>query len=356
MNDLMKRFFALLLAIAALLPCLCTAVLADDDALFYVDDGADVISEEDSAYIAEKNKALFALTGAEIVIVTSDSMSGASMAEYAMELFNAKKIGDKEKNNGILLVMTTGKVKNYYMLPGSGLEKKLTSDYMKNVLNTVLEPKFKDGDYSGGARAVFDALITKLESIYSVDIDQWDGQPGAYVRGGIAGALRGGFGFGDFLGIVFIIVIIALIFLLLFARPISVYLSQRKNRYKSVHPMKRSASGAIRQSNAARRSPSDQRGQRRRPSDARSSDRGRGAQIGSDGFIYPDEVTPPIRRAMPQRTAEQSRQSRQAAASTHTSGSGAPQASRQVTRQASEAEQQRSARRNKIMDNIDDEL
>ncbi len=358
----MKRLFVLFLSVALLLPCLSgTAIAASEDSAFYVDDGTDVISDEVTDYITEKNKALFALTGAEIVFVISDSMRGSTMAEYAMELFNGKKIGDKDKNNGILIVMTTGKVKNYYMLPGSGIEKKITSDYMKNVLNSVLEPKFKDGDYDGGAKALFDTLVTKLESIYSVDIDSWDGQPGAFVRGGTAGASSGGFSFGDLLGVIFIIVIVALIFLLLFARPISAYFSQRKNRYRSV-PTHRNHQGASRPT-GARRPTQNVRSQQRRPSveDGRS-ERGRGAQVGSDGFVYPDGVTPPIRRPAQDRSQQQRRVYRdeaQADRGTRTAANeqaAASQNAKQVRPQQSPNQDQRSARRNRIMDNIDDEL
>ena len=70
--------------------------------LFYVNDAAGVLSPETVRHIVETNDILYAASGAQIVVVTVDTVGGMTMENYAATLFNAWGIGSAEKNNGTL--------------------------------------------------------------------------------------------------------------------------------------------------------------------------------------------------------------------------------------------------------------
>ena len=71
---------------------------------FFVNDSANLLSNETEEYIINMNKSLESKTGAQIVVVTAKNLEGKSLEEYATELFREYGIGDKEKNNGALIL------------------------------------------------------------------------------------------------------------------------------------------------------------------------------------------------------------------------------------------------------------
>lgn len=132
---------------------------------FYVADTANVISADTENYIIEKNGELEALCGGQIVVATVDFLDSMDIEDYAYKLFDDWEIGDKDENNGILLLLTIGE-ENYWCMQGKGLESKLTSGDIDDILWDYLEEDFAAGDYDAGVRSVFDALYSRVSAIY----------------------------------------------------------------------------------------------------------------------------------------------------------------------------------------------
>lgn len=135
-------------------------------AAFYVTDEANVISSDTEQYIIEKNAQLEALCGGQIVVATVDFLDGMDIEDYAYKLFADWEIGDKDKDNGVLLLLVIGE-ENYWCMQGKGLENTLTSGDIDDILWYYLEDDFAAGDYDAGVRSVFDALYDRVSSIYS---------------------------------------------------------------------------------------------------------------------------------------------------------------------------------------------
>ena len=75
---------------------------------FYAADFADVLEQQTEDYIIEQNGMLENACGAQIVVVTTDFLDGMDIEDYAYKLFNAWKIGDAQKGNGVLLLLARG--------------------------------------------------------------------------------------------------------------------------------------------------------------------------------------------------------------------------------------------------------
>ena len=150
-------FFSLLLAMAAAIPAAAAPNVPEQTPDFYVADYAEVLSEETTAHIVERNQELYTLSGAEIVILTVDLLDGADIEDYTTAVFNDWAIGSADYNNGVLLVLAIGE-DNYYVQQGLGLESTLTSGKLSAILDEYLEPDFAAREYDAGVRKTFDAL------------------------------------------------------------------------------------------------------------------------------------------------------------------------------------------------------
>ena len=165
----MKKFiFVLIFAVMAHTAAVYASVPDYTDA-FYVNDYARVLSDDTVRGILAAGEALEALTGAEFVVVTVDFTDGATMDDYATRIFNGWRLGDPQKNNGVLLLLSIGD-DDYYALQGKGLEDTLSSGVLGNILNDWLEPDFAAGRYDSGVQKTYAAILSELERIYAVSV------------------------------------------------------------------------------------------------------------------------------------------------------------------------------------------
>ena len=155
-------YLLLILLLAGMLPFQTAAAeTPEPSSAFYVNDFADVISEEVENEIIEYGRRLDEQTGTQVVLVTIDFTNGESMENYSMDLFNKWKIGSEEKNNGLLILLSVGD-DDYWAMQGTGLEDTLSSGKISSILNEYLEPDFAAKDYSGGAEKVYGAFVQEL--------------------------------------------------------------------------------------------------------------------------------------------------------------------------------------------------
>ena len=170
--NLLKKFLAFTAIFTMTLSVSAFAVVEKTEA-FYVADYADVIENDTEQYIIKSGKALYDATGAQIVVVTVDFLDGMDIEDYAYELFNDWAIGDKDKNNGLLLLLTIGE-QNYWAMVGDGIRYDLDAGTLDDILYYNLEPDFAVGDYDSGVRNVYDKFYEWFEDFYNVNLNQSD--------------------------------------------------------------------------------------------------------------------------------------------------------------------------------------
>ena len=191
LNKLTHRAAALLLAVLLVFAAFLTACgkkdeppfseyIPDAPEAFYVYDEADVLNAEVKAHVVSQNDALFALSGAQIVIVAVPTTGDLPIADFAHQLFNKWGIGSAERGNGILVLLSI-ESDDYWVLQGEGLSDTLPNEVLRAMNNTHLEPYFAKKQYADGVRALVDALVAHFETIYSIDVDTWSGAPGEFT-------------------------------------------------------------------------------------------------------------------------------------------------------------------------------
>ena len=166
----LKRLSAVLLALLlTVASALAAPQVVQPTEDFYVNDSANVLSDEVEGLIVLNNDALYAACGAQIVFVTVPTTGTASIEDYAYTLFNSWKIGSGDKNNGILLLMAIDD-DDYWLMQGKGLQDYITSGDLDDMLYNDLEPDFAAKDYSAGAEKLFTALFEAVVRVYDLNL------------------------------------------------------------------------------------------------------------------------------------------------------------------------------------------
>jgi uncharacterized protein len=98
-------------------------------------------------------------TGGEMAVVVISSLDGLSIEESAVKLFELWGIGKKSKDNGLLLLWSTGE-RRVRVEVGYGLEGVLPDGKTGAILDTYVIPKFKSGEFDEGVLAGVGALLS----------------------------------------------------------------------------------------------------------------------------------------------------------------------------------------------------
>ena len=157
--------------------CLVTAAFALDfpQLTGRVVDQAGVMSADSRSTIATKLKDLEDKSGIQLVVATVKSLQGSDIETYANQLFRAWKLGQAQKNNGVLLLVAPAEHKVRIEV-GYGLEGTLTDALSSVIISSAMVPRFKTNDYSGGIERGVDGIISVLNG------DTTDWQPKVEVR------------------------------------------------------------------------------------------------------------------------------------------------------------------------------
>jgi len=91
-------------------------------------------------------------TGNQVVVATVKSLQGYDIQEYGVDLGRAWKIGQKGKNNGVLIVVAPNERK-VGIDTGYGMEGQLTDAQSRLIIENTILPYFKKGDYDSGVLA-----------------------------------------------------------------------------------------------------------------------------------------------------------------------------------------------------------
>lgn len=114
-----------------------------------VNDNAQILSESARKSLTVTLKEHEDQTTNQIVILTIPSLEGESIEDFANKVFNEWKLGQKDKNNGILIVIVPEERKMRIEV-GYGLESTLTDLSSGRIIRNIMAPRFKDGDFDGG--------------------------------------------------------------------------------------------------------------------------------------------------------------------------------------------------------------
>ena len=113
-----------------------------------VNDFTGVLGGQDAA-LEQKLVAYNDSTSTQIAVVIESTIDGDDVFDYSYRLARAWGIGQKEKDNGILIFVAI-EDRKLYILTGYGAEGFLPDAMSKRIIENVIKPAFREGRYYAG--------------------------------------------------------------------------------------------------------------------------------------------------------------------------------------------------------------
>ena len=153
-----------LIAVWVVAGCLGAFAATEFDALLqrlqpqgYVSDFAGVLSSDERASLASALAELERKTGAEVAVVTVQTLAGGEVNDFANRLFEKWGIGKKKADNGVLLLAAI-EDRKLRIEVGYGLESLITDARSGRILDESVVPYFKQKQFGKGLASGADAI------------------------------------------------------------------------------------------------------------------------------------------------------------------------------------------------------
>jgi uncharacterized protein len=152
-------------SLLALLVCWAFAAAADvavPPLSGRVVDQTGTLSASDISALTQTLKNLETRKGSQVAVLIVATTAPETIEQYSIRVAEAWKIGRKKIDDGALLVVA----KNDHKLRievGYGLEGALTDVTSKRIIDEIIVPKFRNGDFAGGISAGVDRIVAVID-------------------------------------------------------------------------------------------------------------------------------------------------------------------------------------------------
>jgi uncharacterized protein len=154
---------------------LCTFIALAQDfperSTTLVTDYTNTLSADDKQRLENKLVAFNDSTSTQIAVVILKSVGSYDINAYGVALLRKWGIGQKDKNNGILVLVAMGDRK-MSIQTGYGAEGALPDIITQEIIQNDMKPRFKQGDYYGGLDAATSNIIKYTKGEYKADKKQ----------------------------------------------------------------------------------------------------------------------------------------------------------------------------------------
>jgi uncharacterized protein len=125
-------------------------------------DNADLLAAADEKRLSAQLAKLESRTGDQLVVVTLPSLEGESIEAVGLRLGNGWGIGQKELDNGVLLIVAPAE-RAVRIEVGLGLEALLTDVRADAIIDARLLPLFREGRHAQAIDAGVESISTLLQ-------------------------------------------------------------------------------------------------------------------------------------------------------------------------------------------------
>ena len=136
----------------------------------YVLDQTQTLSKDDINTMNRMGLELQKKTKAQIAVLMIPTLDGEDVSDYANRVFRAWRIGDKEKNNGVLFLIAL-KDKQMRIEVGYGLEGAINDGKAGEILDQYAIPYFQKGKFGPGVMETYKVLVGEVSKEYGMSID-----------------------------------------------------------------------------------------------------------------------------------------------------------------------------------------
>ncbi|NIA20174.1 MAG: hypothetical protein GWP07_07085 [Xanthomonadaceae bacterium] len=171
MNTRTRILLGLVLLLCCSLPgSFASAIQLPAQPSHYVVDLADLVDPATEQKINGYLQELEQKTTAQMVVLTIPSLEGKSLEDFSLHVaHDLWKLGQKGKDNGVLLLISSGDRKYRFEI-GYGLEGVLPDSFVGSLGRTYLVPFFRRGEYNKGIYAAVLAVAREIATDAGVTI------------------------------------------------------------------------------------------------------------------------------------------------------------------------------------------
>lgn len=185
----MKPLFLKRLVAFGLLLLLTLTAFADDypqqpNPPRLVNDFANMMSRDQQADLERMLLNYENSTSTQIAIVTVPSLNDHDVSEYTIELAHRWQIGQSKKNNGVLILASSGDRK-MWIATGYGMEGVLPDGLVGRIVRNEMTPEFKAGNYYLGFKNAVDAIEAASKGEYTNEDQGKDDGKGSPAGAGL---------------------------------------------------------------------------------------------------------------------------------------------------------------------------
>lgn len=146
----MKKFILALAALTLSVPAFAAVSNPPPlDPTKSVVDAANILTPDEEAQVEAQSRRIYDTTHHHIVVLTMPTLNGAPVQDYIHNAFQFYKLGNRQRNDGVLLLISMKDPKRLQIEVGDGLQGVLT-DAISPQITDRMKPLMKSGDYLGG--------------------------------------------------------------------------------------------------------------------------------------------------------------------------------------------------------------
>lgn len=135
----------------------------------FVNDFAGLYQPLESEILEQKLTNFNDKTSTQIAIVTIKTLDGYPIDDYTIKLANLWQIGQKDKNNGILILIAQEDHK-IFIASGYGVEGALNDGKIGTIIRATIIPNFKLNNYFAGTNEGVNAIIAATKNEFKNDV------------------------------------------------------------------------------------------------------------------------------------------------------------------------------------------
>lgn len=131
-------------------------------------DRAGLLTPSEERRLVQKLTRFTDTTSTAIVVVTVPTLNGAPISDYAITLGREWGVGQEDKDNGVVLLISKGD-RQVFIATGYGVEGALPDAVANRIVEQVITPAFRNGQFFQGINGGTDAIIQATKGEFSAD-------------------------------------------------------------------------------------------------------------------------------------------------------------------------------------------
>ena len=168
-HNVIRVLYAILLCCAVALPTAqAQTVEVIPPSGQWVTDQGNMLSASEEQALTQKLRSYADTTSTQMIIVTLPDLGGADISMYATELGQQWQVGQQDKDNGLVILVSRDDRK-VFIATGFGLEGAIPDAIAGRIIRNIITPNFRQGRFFQGFSDAVDALMLAAAGEYTAD-------------------------------------------------------------------------------------------------------------------------------------------------------------------------------------------